>query len=89
MKLGKLYKYAYVKKPLNKIYKNAREVPEEFYIEWLKDCYDYVRIHSDKEIKEFLALTPEQIMNWLSETVVFVWEAKRREYRQLIGVDSE
>ncbi len=79
MKLKDLYNYAYIKKPLNEVYRDASEVPEEFYIEWLKDSHDYVRTHSEEEIKEFLSLTPEQIMDWLSEAVVFVWEAKRKE----------
>ena len=51
-----------------------RAVPEE----WVTDSYDYQRLHSDEELKEFLKLTPEQILTWLEEEVVFVWEAKRQ-----------
>jgi predicted RNase H-like HicB family nuclease len=77
MKIDEIYRYAYVKKPLNEVYPDESMVPPEFYFEWLKDSYDYVRIHSDEEIREFLTLTPEQIMEWLTEAIEFVWEAKR------------
>jgi hypothetical protein len=76
MDVKELYKYAYVKRPLNEIYSDPSSVPEEFLMEWFKDNYDYKRLHSDEELKEFLALTPEQIMTWLEQAAVFVWEAK-------------
>lgn len=79
MKIEEIYKYAYIKRPLNEVYSDESMVPPEFYVEWLKDTHDYVRTHSEEEIKEFMSLTPEQIMNWLSEAVMFVWEAKRKE----------
>jgi len=73
-----LYKYAYIKKPLNEIYKDSSSVPQEFIMDWYKDSYDYQRIHSDEELKEFLRLTPEQIFEWLEGAMIFVWEAKTR-----------
>ncbi len=83
MDLEELYKYAYVKRPLNEIYTDPSLVPEEFYIDWLKDTYDYLRMHSDDELKEFLALAPEQTLKWLEEAIVFVWEAKKEYLRNL------
>ncbi|NIN92869.1 hypothetical protein GTO36_07790 [bacterium] len=50
----------------------------------LKDTYDYQRLHSDEELKEFFTLTPEQILTWLEEAAIFVWEAKRQ-YRDSKG----
>lgn len=80
MRLDKeeLYKYAYIKKPLNEIYKDPSSVPQEFIMDWYKDSYDYQRIHSDEELKEFLGLTPEQIFEWLEGAMIFVWETKKR-----------
>jgi hypothetical protein len=77
MDVKELYKYAYLKRPLNEIYSDPSSVPEEFLMEWFKDNYDYQRRHSDEELKEFLELTPEQIMTWLEEAAIFAWEAKR------------
>ena len=76
MDLEELYKFAYIKRPLNEIYSDPSEVPQEFIIEWLKDTYDYQRLHSDDELKEFLKFTPEQILKWLEEAMIFVWKAK-------------
>lgn len=76
--MRELYKYAYVKGPLNEIYPDSSSVPEEFLMDWLKDAYDYQRLHSDEELMEFLRLTPEQILTWLEEAAIFMWEAKRR-----------
>ncbi|HAG50137.1 MAG: hypothetical protein A2X87_08315 [Deltaproteobacteria bacterium GWC2_42_51] len=78
MTIDELYQYAYIKQPLHEIYPTPSSVPQEFIIEWLKDKYDYERMHSDEELKEFLKLTPEQILNWLEEAAVFIWEAKRQ-----------
>ncbi len=82
MDVDELYKYAYVKRPLNEIYHDPSSVPEEFIIDWLKDAYDYQRIHSDEELQESLTLTPEQILQWLEEAAVFTWEAKRVELKK-------
>ncbi len=78
MDMRELYRYAYIKRPLNEIYPDLSSVPEEFLMDWLKDTYDYQRLHSDEELKEFFALTPEQILTWLQEATMFVWEAKRQ-----------
>jgi hypothetical protein len=80
-----LYTYAYLKRPLNEIYSDPSSVPEEFLMEWFKDNYDYQRLHSDEEIKEFLELTPEQIMTWLEEAAIFVWEAKKEWLKRFPG----
>ena len=80
-----LYKYAYVKRPLNEIYSDPSSVPEEFLREWFKDSFDYQRLHSDEELKEFLELTPEQIMTWLEEAAIFVWEAKKEWLKRFAG----
>ena len=77
MDIRELYKYAYIKRPLNEVYPDPSLVPEEFFMDWLKDAYDYQRLHSDEELKEFLTLTPEQVLNWLEEAVIFMWEAKK------------
>jgi len=85
MDVKELYKYAYVKRPLNEIYSDPSSVPEEFLMEWFKDSYDYKRLHSDEELKEFMELTPEQIMTWLEEAAIFVWEAKKEWLKRLHG----
>jgi hypothetical protein len=82
MDVKELYKYAYVKRPLNEIYSDPLSVPEEFLMEWFKDKYDYQRLHSDEELKEFMDLTPEQIMTWLEKAAIFVWEAKKEWLRR-------
>jgi hypothetical protein len=82
MDVVELYKYAYLKRPLNEIYSDPSSAPEEFLVEWFKDNYDYQRLHSDEELKEFLELTPEQIMTWLEQAAIFVWEAKREWLRR-------
>lgn len=82
MNIEELYKYAYVKKPLNEIYSEISSVPLEFIFEWFKDSYDYKRIHSDEELKDGLSLTPDQIMEWLEGAIVFTWEAKRKKYEK-------
>jgi hypothetical protein len=79
MDIEELYKYAYIKRPLNHIYPELSSVPQEFIMEWFKDTYDYQRIHSDEELKEFLLLTPAQIMKWLEEAIVFTWEIKKQQ----------
>lgn len=73
-----LYNYAYIKRPLNEIFPDLSSVPQEFLMDWFKDFYDYERSHSDDEIKEFLSLTPEEILNWLEEATILVWEAKKK-----------
>jgi hypothetical protein len=78
MDMRELYRYAYIKRPLNEIYSDRSLVPENFLMDWLKDTYDYQRLHSDEELKEYFTLTPEQILTWLEEAVIFVWEAKRQ-----------
>lgn len=77
MDIKELYQYAYIKRPLNEIYHDPSSVRQEFIIDWLKDSYDYQRLHSDEELKEFLTLTPEQILRWLEEAMIFIWEAKK------------
>ena len=54
MDIKELYKYAYIKRPLNEIYKDSSSVPQEF-----------------------LRLTPEQILEWLEEAMIFAWETKK------------
>jgi hypothetical protein len=78
MDVRDLYRYAYIKRPLNEIYPDLSLVPKEFLMDWLKDTHDYQRLHSDEELKEFFTLTPEQILTWLEEAANFVWEAKRQ-----------
>lgn len=82
MTVNELYKYAYVKRPLAELYKDISSVPEEFIIEWLKETHDYIRLHSDDELREFLTLSPEDVLNWLDEAVPFVWEAKRESLKK-------
>jgi len=76
MNLSELIKYAWVKKWITEIYSKESDVPDELLLEWLKNKYDYVRIHSDEELMKFMALSPEDILNWLEEAVEFVWEAR-------------
>ncbi len=78
MDIEELYKYAYLKRPLNESFKNPKEVPYEFLMEWFKETFDYQRIHSAEEIKDFINLKPEDILNWLEEVQRLVWETKKK-----------
>ena len=77
MESKELYKYAYLKRPLNEIFQKPSEVPFEFLLEWFKDTFDYQRIHSEEEIMDVVNLKPEDILNWLEGAVRLTWEAKR------------
>ena len=77
MDLEELYKYAYVKKPLNQIYPSPSDVPAEFLLEWFKDTFDYQRTYSDEEVPEFMSFEPEDILEWLEETLQLTWESKK------------
>jgi hypothetical protein len=46
-------------------------------LEWYKDTFDYQRIHSDEEIKEFISIKPEDILEWLEGATRLTWEAKK------------
>jgi len=70
------WKYAYVKRPLTEIWENEDDVPDEWYLEWLKDKYDYQRPMTDEEWERMRALTLEQRMEWLEQAVQFVWTTK-------------
>lgn len=83
MTIDQLYKYAYIKKPLDEVYPDISLVPDEFIIEWLKDTFDYERIHSDEEINNLPELTPEQILNWLEQTIPLVYEVKQQQIAKL------
>jgi hypothetical protein len=72
-----LYRFAYIKRQLTEVFSERSSVPEEYLLDWLKDSYDYQRLHSDEELQRFLALTPEQILTWLEEGAEFVWEVQR------------
>ena len=80
MNIKELYKYAYLKKPLNEQFQSPAEVPFEFLLEWFKDTFDYQRIHSEEEIKDFISLKPEDILNWLEEAARLTLEAKKNMY---------
>ena len=82
MDIKELYKYAYLKKPLNEQFQSPAEVPFEFLLEWFKDTFDYHRIHSEEEIKDFISLKlkPEDILNWLEEAARLTLEAKKNMY---------
>ena len=80
MNLKELCKYAYIKKPLNEIFQRPSEVPFEFLLEWFKDTFDYQRIHSEEEIKDFISLKPEDILDWLEEAARLTLEAKKSMY---------
>ena len=82
MTLKEIDKYIYIKTPLNKVFFNPEDVPDEFLLEWYKDSYDYIRIHTDKELKEFMKLNAEQIMEWLEEAAAFTWELKKSQASQ-------
>jgi hypothetical protein len=77
MNLKELCKYAYIKKPLNEIFQRPSEVPFEFLLEWFKDTFDYQRIHSEEEMKDFINLKPEDILNWLEDAVRLTWDFKK------------
>ena len=77
MQVEELYRYAYVKEPLNTIFLDADSVPPEYLMDWLKDTNDYVRTHSDEEIERFRTLSPEEILTWLEEAAEFVWETHK------------
>ena len=77
METKELYKYAYLKRPLNEIFQKPSAAPFEFLLEWFKDTFDYQRIHSEEEVKDFIKLKPEEILNWLEDAVRLTWEAKK------------
>ena len=77
MDVKDFYAFAYIKGPLDKIFDRRSLVPEAYLMDWLKDTYDYMRLHSEEELKTSLSLTPEQILDWLEEAAEFVWEAKK------------
>lgn len=77
MDLKEFYKYAYIKRPLNEIFKRPFEVPFEFLMEWFKDAFDFQRIHSEEEMKDFIHLKPEDILKWLEDAVRLTWDVKR------------
>lgn len=78
MNIKELYEqYAYIKRPLNEIYHDSSQVPQEFMIEWFKDSFDYERMHSDEELRDFLKLSPVQILKWLEEAAAFTVEIKK------------
>ena len=78
MELQELYRYLYAKEPLGKIFPDAKSVPPEYLMDWLKDTTDYVRLHSDEEIERFRTLPAEEILSWLEEASEFVWETHKR-----------
>ncbi len=80
MEIEEFYKYGYLKKSLNEQFQSPAEVPFEFLLEWFKDTFDYQRIHSDEEMKDFIGLKPEDILNWLEDAVRLTWEAKKSMY---------
>ena len=82
MDLDEFYKFAYIKRPLNEIYHSPSEVPLEFLLEWYKDTFDYQRIHSDEEIKEFISIKPEDILEWLEGALRLTWESKKNMYHK-------
>jgi hypothetical protein len=49
-------------------------------LEWFKDTFDYQRIHSEEEIKDFISLKPEDILGWLEEAARLTLEAKKSMY---------
>jgi len=77
MDLKELYKYAYLKKPLNETYHSLSEVPFEFLMEWFKDTFDFQRIHSEEEINNFISLKPKDILDWLEDAARLTWDAKK------------
>ena len=80
MELNELFEYAYIKRPLNELYRFPSEVPFEFLMEWYKDTFDCQRLHSDEEIAEFISFKPEDILEWLENAVRLTWEAKKAIY---------
>jgi len=79
--------FAYIKRPLDKVFDGESSVPDDYLMDWLKDTYDYQRLHSEEELKEFLALTPEQVLDWLEEAAEFVWQAKKHPQITQINAD--
>ena len=77
MDLGHLYKFGYIKSPLDKVFDRGSLVADEYLMDWLKDTHDYQRSHSEEELRASLSFTREQILDWLEEAAEFVWEAKR------------
>lgn len=88
MDINELYKFAYLKKPLNEQFQSPGEVPYEFLLEWFKDTFDFRRIHSEEEMKDFINLKPEDIFNWLEDAQRLTWEAKNQIWLRNLS-DSE
>ncbi len=80
MEIEEFYRHAYLKESLNEKFQSPAEVPLEFLLEWFKDTFDYQRIHSEEEIKDFIGLRPEDILNWLEDAVRLTWEVKKTMY---------
>lgn len=77
MNIEELYRYAYVKRPLQEVYPNISDVPPEFLLEWFKDAFDRQRAHSEEEIIGGGSATPAAILDWLEEAAALTWEAKK------------
>lgn len=77
MQLEDVYLHAYVKGPLNEVFKDVSSVPREYLMDWLKDTHDYQRQHTFDELERFLSFTPAEVLTWLEEASDFVWEANR------------
>ncbi|MFH1123974.1 MAG: hypothetical protein V1758_09995 [Pseudomonadota bacterium] len=72
MKIEDLYRFAYTKTPLDKVFDRLSAVPEEYLMDWLKDMYDYQRSFSDEDLRANLSLEVEHILDWLEEEAEFV-----------------
>jgi len=78
MEIKELFKYAFIKRPLNELYQSLTEIPFEFLMEWYKDTFDYQRFHSDEELTEFILFKSEDILEWLEGAIgLTTWEAKK------------
>ncbi|MEW6324039.1 MAG: hypothetical protein AB1515_01485 [Nitrospirota bacterium] len=80
--LDDMRQYAYRKRPLHEIYPELVDVPEVFLLEWFKDRYDYVRLHTNEELGRMKAIPPEALLQWLEEAGEFVWAAKHQEWEE-------
>ena len=79
---GEILQYAYRKQPLDQLYQDLADVPEELILEWFKDRYDYIRLHTSDELRDMKSIPPEAILDWLAEATEFVWTIKHKEWEE-------
>lgn len=77
MKADTVSQYVYVKRSLREVFAGIEDVPEPFWMDWLKDTFDFQRSHSDDELQAGMTLEPEGVLRWLEEAARLTWDVKK------------